>query len=144
MYALVPVLGVVMVVLYADKGTIVAKILSAKVLVGIGLISYSAYLWHQPLFAFARIQVIPYPSDSLMILLVLSSFALAFISWKLIEQPFRNRVFIGSRSVFLYTSIFATSFIIIGFYGNSNISANHQDSVGRVVDSGDKLHTYTG
>jgi hypothetical protein len=48
---LVPVLGVVLLVLYADKETIAAKLLSTKGFVGIGLISYSAYLWHQPLFA---------------------------------------------------------------------------------------------
>jgi len=48
-YALVPVLGVVLVVLYADKETLAAKLLSTKFFVGIGLISYSAYLWHQPL-----------------------------------------------------------------------------------------------
>jgi peptidoglycan/LPS O-acetylase OafA/YrhL len=45
-YALLPVLGVVMVFLYADKETLAAKLLSTRVFVGIGLISYSAYLWH--------------------------------------------------------------------------------------------------
>ncbi len=45
-YALVPVLGVVLLVLYANKETFAAKLLSIRVLVGIGLISYSAYLWH--------------------------------------------------------------------------------------------------
>ena len=41
-YALVPVLGVMLLVLYADQETLVGKILSSKVLVGVGLISYSA------------------------------------------------------------------------------------------------------
>ena len=49
---LLPVLGVVLLVLYAEKETLVARFLSVKVFVSIGLISYSAYLWHQPVFAF--------------------------------------------------------------------------------------------
>ena len=49
-YALVPVLGVVLLVLYADQETYVAKLLSTKGIVAIVLVSYSAYLWHQPLF----------------------------------------------------------------------------------------------
>ena len=55
-YTLVPVIGVVLLILFADNKTYAAKLLSTKVFVGIGLISYSAYLWHQPLFAFARIR----------------------------------------------------------------------------------------
>ena len=73
LYALVPVIGVVLIVLYADKETLVAKLLSTKVLVGIGLISYSAYLWHQPLFAFARIKLIEKPSMELMLILSITS-----------------------------------------------------------------------
>ncbi|WP_290842792.1 acyltransferase [Henriciella sp.] len=53
-YALLPVGGTFLVVMSAGKETIVAKLLSIRILVGVGLISYSAYLWHQPLFAFAR------------------------------------------------------------------------------------------
>ena len=55
LYTLVPVFGSLLLVLYAEKNTFVAKILSTKLFVGIGLISYSLYLWHQPVLAFARI-----------------------------------------------------------------------------------------
>ena len=87
LYALVPVIGVVLIVLYADKETLVAKLLGTRVLVGIGLISYSAYLWHQPLFAFARIKLIEKPSMELMLILSITSIALAYGSWKYIEKP---------------------------------------------------------
>jgi len=90
-YALVPVLGVVLVVLYAEKETLVARLLRAKPFVGIGLISYSAYLWHQPLFAFVRIGLVDNPSNELMGGVALASFLLALVSWKYIEKPFREK-----------------------------------------------------
>ena len=116
-YALVPVLGVVMIVLFANKDTFVAKLLGMKVFVGIGLISYSAYLWHQPIFAFARVRLQQEHTFALMGLLSIASLVLAFLSWKYIEQPFRDREKIGQKVVF-GISIFGISlFVLIGQIG---------------------------
>ncbi|SMR82494.1 Peptidoglycan/LPS O-acetylase OafA/YrhL, contains acyltransferase and SGNH-hydrolase domains [Aliiroseovarius halocynthiae] len=89
LYTLLPVVGVVLIILFGGQGTQVAALLSAKPLVAVGLISYSAYLWHQPLFAFARIRSLTEPSLALMLGLAALSLILAAFSWRFVEKPFR-------------------------------------------------------
>ncbi|WP_135505444.1 acyltransferase family protein [Roseovarius aestuariivivens] len=90
LYALVPVVGAMLIILFAGPSTVTARVLSLKPMVGIGLISYSAYLWHQPLFAFARILSADHPSFAVMLGLAAASLVLAWLSWRFVEQPFRN------------------------------------------------------
>ena len=117
-YALVPVFGVVLLVLYAGKGTLAAKILSTKGFVGIGLISYSAYLWHQPLFAFARIRTIEHPSLLLMPALSFLSILLAYLTWCYIEKPFRSKTSFSRNTIFLFSLIAISATSLIGVIGN--------------------------
>ncbi len=88
-YALLPVLGTLMVLLFANAQVGVGWLLARRAPVFIGLISYSAYLWHQPLFAFARIRLIDQPPAALMAALALASLGLAYLSWRYVEAPFR-------------------------------------------------------
>jgi len=118
LYALVPVIGVVLLVLYASKETVVAKLLSTKGFVGIGLISYSAYLWHQPLFAFARIRSFEQPLAFTMFMLSIISLLLAYITWKYIETPFRNTKYLTKRTVFFSSLSGIALFLIIGLTGD--------------------------
>jgi peptidoglycan/LPS O-acetylase OafA/YrhL len=105
-YTLFPVLGTALIILCSGPNTFVGRVLSAGPLVGIGLISYSAYLWHQPLFAFARIRSIYAPAPAVMALMVVLSLVLAYLTWKYVEQPFRGR---GRFSVWPRTKIFGAS-----------------------------------
>lgn len=119
-FTLVPVAGAALIILYASKETVVAKLLSTGPFVAIGLISYSAYLWHQPLFAFARIRSLHDPSWQLMAVLSVASLALAFLSWKYIEQPFRGRdvrYVISRPMVFGSSAIVGALIIVTGIYG---------------------------
>ena len=95
-YALVPVIGVVLLILFADKETIVAKLLSTKVFVGIGLISYSAYLWHQPIIVlFEReLEMLVEPNQKvyLSLVAVLITSLISIFTYFYIEKPFRFSV----------------------------------------------------
>jgi len=112
-YALVPVLGVLLLVLYANEETLVAKLLSFRVFVGIGLVSYSAYLWHLPLLAFVRIYGKNEPDFSTNLVLVFFTFFLAYFSWKYIESPFRKRSIINGYT--LISVISFVSILLVGF-----------------------------
>ncbi|MBF9053115.1 acyltransferase family protein [Rhodobacterales bacterium LSUCC1028] len=118
LYTLVPVLGVVLLVLYGSKETFAAKLLSTKVFVGIGLISYSAYLWHQPLLAFYRLR---YDNswdlyNSLAILGI--TLVMAALSWRFIEQPFRSNLIYSTRKVFVLAFTGTVFIVAFGLIAN--------------------------
>ena len=117
LYALIPTLGTAFIVLFATQQTIVGKILSSKVLVGLGLISYSVYLWHQPLFAFARHIALADPGRDVFILLILLAIAAAYLSWRFVERPFRNRSEVSRKTLLISTLFFTGFFVLLGLAG---------------------------
>lgn len=115
-YALVPVLGTALIILFAAQGTWVARLLSLRAFVGIGLISYSAYLWHQPLFAFARLRSLTEPSQTLMAALVVASLLLAWATWYWVEQAFRKRgnpLLMTRRGIFYGCGVSSISILLL-------------------------------
>lgn len=113
LYALVPVGGVVLLILFAGAETWAARALSLRWVVALGLISYSAYLWHQPLFAFARIRTIEEPSGTLMLALSGAALVLAALSWRFVEQPFRGPAsFLKKRWQVFTLSLLGMAFFI--------------------------------
>ena len=61
------------------------------------MISYSLYLWHWPLFTFARSQKITGLSDLERTMILVFSLALSVLSWRYIERPFHDRSLLRSR-----------------------------------------------
>lgn len=119
-YTLLPVICTLLIIIYGQSGTWVAKILSIKYLVGIGLISYSAYLWHQPIFAFARIRSIFEPSPPLMAALVFLSLVLAYVTWICVEKPFRGSkplCLSKQKNLLIAVALFGSLFTTLGAIG---------------------------
>jgi peptidoglycan/LPS O-acetylase OafA/YrhL len=96
--AIVPVIGTALVIFF-EGGDPASRLLAAKPLSWIGLISYSLYLWHQPVFVFARSYLINAPTAAVYVVLVLACIVLSAISWCFVEQPFRRRSFETRRFV---------------------------------------------
>ena len=89
--ALLPVLGTATLIwLGGGASTAVSKLLQLRPVVYIGLISYSLYLWHWPLIVFARFQNGLQPLDEWLFALLALSIAMAALSHRFIEQPFRG------------------------------------------------------
>lgn len=68
---------------------IVNRIISQRAFVFVGLISYSLYLWHWPVFVFIQYLGLEL-AGVLQISAVLASFVLAYLSWRFVEQPVRH------------------------------------------------------
>ena len=73
--------------------------LSNKILVGIGLISYSLYLWHHPILTFDKILNFSDGNIFIKLGLILVSIILAIFTYLLIEKPFRNQNFYSTKKL---------------------------------------------
>lgn len=119
-YALAPVGGAAVLIIFTDSSTVIGRFLSHKLLVGIGLISYSLYLWHQPVLAFMRLRSIGEPGLLIVTLAVLFVFALATTSYRWVEVPFRRRSNFTSLQILKYSLVAMFSMGSIGIAGHLN------------------------
>jgi peptidoglycan/LPS O-acetylase OafA/YrhL len=137
-YALIPTVGTVLLILSAIPNTLAHKILSFSPIVRVGLISYSTYLWHQPILAFARHRLIGELSDLLLLILCLTSFAMAYISWRWVEKPFRDKKRTTRKMIFSFSLIGIVFFSVVGlyfhFYKGMNRFANNVESIPTILD----------
>lgn len=117
LYALIPTVGAVLLIVFATHQTLIGRVLSSRWLVGIGLISYSLYLWHQPILAFVRYRAVePIPASTMPAILV-GTTLVAFLSWKFVEKPFRDMTLISRKSVFILAGVLTIMFLAVGALG---------------------------
>jgi hypothetical protein len=102
--ALLPVWGTA--ALIVTKGSWVnRRLLAARPMVFVGLISYSWYLWHWPLMSYLRIISVVTPPVWMMTIVAAMTFALAYLSWRWIEQPFRHASLPAKRTILAYGAV---------------------------------------
>lgn len=114
--ALIPVIGSGFIIYSGMEGGehLAQRLLTARPLVFVGLISYSLYLWHWPLVAFAKYLMFrPFNGlDSAAI--ILASLLLATFSWKFIEQLFRGKQMLLPERKRLFTVAGVVMVVAVG------------------------------
>ncbi|MEE4350576.1 MAG: acyltransferase [Pacificimonas sp.] len=140
--ALVPTMGTVLILLFSRQGTWCCRVLSLPLFVGMGLISYSAYLWHQPLLAFARIYSIEEPSLAIRFTLLVATVILAALTWKFVENPVRNRKRFGKRWIWTGAAAGTAFFCAIGFFLHTTQGAPGRLYASAVPASADTYISY--
>lgn len=129
-------------------GTVISRVLANRWTVRLGLISYSLYLWHWPLLAFAKYHLERDLSKPEAALIVVASLALAIVSWRYIEQPARRsklpvRSILALSAAAIALPVAAGS--LLSKYGPSDQSSPLAQSalkdVGIFNPLGDKCHS---
>lgn len=109
--AVIPVFGTFLIIIAGPSKNIVNSVLANPWLVGIGLVSYSLYLWHQPIFVFMRHLNF---SDYIIIIGIPLSLILSLFSYKFIETPFRDKSQFSMKNIFIYSALASLVSIVLG------------------------------
>ncbi|RLL55870.1 acyltransferase, partial [Mariprofundus sp. EBB-1] len=133
LYALIPTIGAGLIIIFASSQTLVGRLLSTKPFVAIGLISYSAYLWHQPLLTFARHRSLTEPSELSLAVMAALSLPLAYLSWRFVEKPFRQKNRFSRKAVFTFSTVGTALFIIIGLTGHMTNGFDGRSNQGKLT-----------
>jgi peptidoglycan/LPS O-acetylase OafA/YrhL len=111
-WALLPTIGTALIISAGPTAWLNRTLLSNRVLVWFGLISYPLYLWHWPLLSFAHIVENGLPSHPVRLAAVAASIALAWATYELIEKPLRFGRFKAAKAVGLFACM-----IVVGALG---------------------------
>lgn len=132
---LVPVLATAFLLVIRDDKSLSQKLLSMKYVVLIGSISYSLYLWHQPLLVFHKYTS---TNDSAMIrsFILIIALIIAYLSWRFVEAPFRNKNKVSKRTVYVLCS---SSFTLLILFG---VLAHHSGFPSRYTESEVEVMSY--
>lgn len=128
-YTLIPVLGCVLFIVFAQQGAWAYRCLSQGWVVSIGLISYSLYLWHQPILVYTQLLLLePLSSASKLFILLPIMLICAYLTWLFIERPFRNKQQVSHKQFIAWIaplSIVLISLGVIGQFTNGFETRNH-------------------
>jgi peptidoglycan/LPS O-acetylase OafA/YrhL len=149
-WAFIPVLGAIFIIIAGPRAWINRKILSNKIAVWFGLISFPLYLWHWPLLSFTRIVEQELPSSYIRFAAVVLSIVLSWLTYKIVECPIRLA---QSKKIIIPVLIVLMAFLGIigyniyikdGYDTRSSIKhfVNNKNELLRIPDSDDACLSY--
>jgi peptidoglycan/LPS O-acetylase OafA/YrhL len=114
--ALLPCVGTALVIgSHGETPTVVARLLATRPVVGMGLISYSLYLWHWPVLVLLRMHLAEVDLPiGVATAGVVFSVVMAYLTWLLVEQPFRDVQRISSRQVGIFSMACMLGLLAVG------------------------------
>ncbi|MCK6263262.1 acyltransferase [Vibrio sp. ZSDE26] len=116
LYTIIPIIGTCLFITFSKEGELSTRIFSSRPMVLVGIISFSLYLWHQPVFVFFRLLKTDTFQVGEFFTLLFISIALATITYRHVESRYRKRK-VGIKSliilVLLYSGCFAFSKLIL-------------------------------
>ena len=113
---LIPLTGVSLIIWFSKKGELITEILSSKIFVFFGIISYSLYLWHYPIFAFLRYIDAFDKSAQIKLLAIFLTIILSILSYYFIEKPFRKKSIVTTRTLTTYSLVSVIILLSYSFY----------------------------
>lgn len=122
-WAVLPTAGTLFIISAGKQAWLNRVVLSSRVLVWFGLISFPLYLWHWPLLSFAHIMESKMPSREIRIATVLISIILAWLTYKLIEKPIKLGKQGNIKTITLWTMM-----VIVGCVGYTDFEQNGYSS----------------
>lgn len=111
-----PIVATMLIIRYAGGRDPISWLLKFQPVVWIGLISYSLYLWHQPVFAFSRTIAVEDPSGYQKLGWIILSMILAGLTYWAIEKPTRNRKVTSVKTIWSISALGTFGFLVIGLY----------------------------
>ncbi|QWD68084.1 acyltransferase family protein [Polynucleobacter sp. VK25] len=128
-WALIPVMGTVLIIAAGSEAIINRLVLSNPLIVWFGVISFPLYLWHWPLLSFARIIEGAVPSLGIRIGACLLAVLLAWVTFKLVESPIRFGKNTKASVVILLSLMTIVGYIGFNTYVRNGLSFRNADKV---------------
>lgn len=117
---LMPVVGTMLIIWFANPSDFSTRILSTSIFVSIGLISYGIYVWHFPIFAFSNMMFAEQMIAPIKLGLIAVVIGISALSYVLIEKPFRNKSIIPAKTAMLVGTIVLIPLTVFLYNGMEN------------------------
>lgn len=117
-WAILPVVGALLIIASGPTAMVNRIMLSSRIAIWFGLISFPLYLWHWPILSFARIVESETPNSSIRIALIIISIAISWMTFTFVEHPVRFGNYQKPKFFILLLLMILVGFIGAGIYKN--------------------------